>query len=154
MTTPVSGGAIPIVTKELNGKFVIKDLVSGEYRLAIVANGYARQDYGPRIFPGSETGVRSPQPRSITRNSADAYWNRQSDNSRSRGNPLAVSLSGLPIKYTYNASGLKTFHSAGAARTDDRGESALLDHTRSLAISLEVRGPVPVAGVAAHPKVR
>ena len=65
MTAPVSTGAIPIVTTDPNGKFVIKDLASGEYRIAIAANGYARQDYGQRVFPGSKR-ERSAQPRSIS----------------------------------------------------------------------------------------
>ena len=48
--------AIPSVATDNQGKFLLKDLDVGSYRLTVIANGYARQEYGQRI-PGMQGTV-------------------------------------------------------------------------------------------------
>ena len=151
--TPSTGvpGALPIVTTDLNGKFVIKDLASGEYRIAIAANGYARQDYGPRVFPGSGTAV-NPAAQVLNLVIRLTPTGTVSGHIRDpRGRPLA----GVPvqlIKYTYDASGLKTFQSAGSARTDDRGEYRLYWITPGRYYLRGGSGPGPGSGRGGAPE--
>ena len=61
-----TGGAealpLPIsaVTTDRDGRFVVPELEGGTYRIAVSANGYVRQEYGQRVFPGQGTaGDRS-----------------------------------------------------------------------------------------------
>jgi len=46
---------IPIVTTERDGRFVVPNLDEGSYRISVQQNGYVRQDYGQRVFPGQGT---------------------------------------------------------------------------------------------------
>ena len=48
---------IPVVTTDRDGKFVVPELEEGSYRIAVSANGYVRQEYGQRVFPGQGTLV-------------------------------------------------------------------------------------------------
>src|SRR5262249_184241 len=107
------------------GKFVIKDLASGEYRLAIAANGYARRDYGPQVVPDSQTAANYSSAQVvklvIPLTPTGTVSGRIRDPSRRPLPAVPVQL----IRSSYDASGLKTFQSAGSARTDDRGDYRL-----------------------------
>src|SRR2546422_8267134 len=46
-----------MVTTAGDGRFSFKDLNAGTYRVMVVANGYARQEYGQRIVNGQGTPV-------------------------------------------------------------------------------------------------
>lgn len=145
-------GALPIVATDLNGKFVIKDLAPGEYRIAVAANGYARQDYGPRVFPGSGTAVNLTAAQVLNLVIRLTPTGTVSGHVRDpRGKPLA----GVPvqlIKYTYNAAGQKTFQSAGVARTDDRGEYRLYWITPGRYYVRGGSGPGPSSGRGSAPE--
>jgi 5-hydroxyisourate hydrolase-like protein (transthyretin family) len=45
-------------TTDAQGRFALKNLAPGTYRLTFSANRYVRQEYGQRIFPGSGTQIR------------------------------------------------------------------------------------------------
>lgn len=125
--TPLNApGAVPPVTTGGSGKFAIKDLDPGAYRIAIAANGFTRQEYGQRVFPGQGTAVVLAAGQTLNNvvirlTPAGTVTGRIRD---SLGRPLA----GVPVqllKATYNAAGQKSFQSAGSDRTDDRGEYRL-----------------------------
>src|SRR5688572_9097173 len=43
---------IPPTMTDEGGKFVIRDVDAGTYRLFVFHDGYVRQEYGQRVFPG------------------------------------------------------------------------------------------------------
>src|SRR5213593_4241327 len=47
---------LPVMT-ESDGKFVIKDLPAGSYRLSAARNGYSKQEYGQRSLRGPGTPI-------------------------------------------------------------------------------------------------
>src|SRR4051812_22998278 len=54
---PLNSAAIPAVNTDSKGNFVFKDLDSGSYRIQVASNGYARTEYGQRVFGGQGTPV-------------------------------------------------------------------------------------------------
>ena len=46
---------IPPVLTDTQGHFALTELEPGSYRISIASNGYVRQEYGQRIFPGQGT---------------------------------------------------------------------------------------------------
>jgi hypothetical protein len=43
---------IPPATTDAGGKFAFRDVEAGTYRLFVYQDGYVRQEYGQRVFPG------------------------------------------------------------------------------------------------------
>src|SRR5262245_26346161 len=58
-TSPLIGPlpGSPSVTTDAQGRFSLKDLDAGSFRLTIAANGYARQEYGQRFFGAQGTAI-------------------------------------------------------------------------------------------------
>src|SRR5262245_31869318 len=57
-TTPATPlGPIPPVTTDRQGKFIIKDLDPGSYRITAARNGYAKQEYGQRTAGSQGTAI-------------------------------------------------------------------------------------------------
>jgi hypothetical protein len=130
---PVPNGGAPqfpllprTVIADAQGRFVIKDLDPGSYRLFFAANGYVRQQLGQRGFSG---GVGNGTPVNVAagqtvRGVRVALTPAGNVNGRIRdldGRPIA----GVPVqilKPVYNFRGERTMQSVGAATTDDRGE--------------------------------
>src|SRR5437762_4641956 len=54
-TPPPQPVLIPAVTTDEKGKFQIRDIDPGSYRVAAARNGFARQEYGQRSFNRSGT---------------------------------------------------------------------------------------------------
>ena len=50
-----AAAAIPSVATDSRGKFILKDLDAGAYRLTAIANGYARQEYGQKVLSAQGT---------------------------------------------------------------------------------------------------
>jgi hypothetical protein len=123
---PPPAPAIPAVTTDRDGKFVIPDLEAGSYRLLVVSNGYVRQEYGQRVFPGQGTNLTLTAGQvlkdlvfrlTLTGNVSG----RLHDNF---GQPAI----GVPIqllKASFGPSGERIFQLAGSMRTNDRGEYRL-----------------------------
>ena len=152
---PPQAEPIPPVTTDRSGKFVVPDLDEGTYRLAVTLNGYVKQEYGQRSFTGQGTtltvgkgeAVVLKDPIRMTR--AGNISGRLTDNN---GQPA----SGVPVqvlKVTYNAQGIRLFQSAGAARTNDRGEYRLywLTPGRYLLTAGTPPGPAPGQGPGGAP---
>jgi len=123
---PQSAISIPPVNTDGRGKFVIKELEAGSYRLTAARNGFARQEYGERA-PG-RSGI--PLNLVVGQNLKDitfrlvpagAVVGRVSDSS---GEPLAGMTVQL-LRSTYDPQGGRTFQPVTSGRTNDRGEYRL-----------------------------
>jgi len=112
------------VLTDSQGRFAIRDLESGAYRVSVGANGYAKQEYGQRSGgQGIPVNVISGQSVSIgvSLTPAGSVSGRIRDNT---GQP-AVGLQVQVLRPAYNSNGQRSFLSAGSSRTDDRGEYRL-----------------------------
>ena len=123
---PPSLVSIPAVNTDSKGNFVFKDLDSGSYRIQVASNGYARTEYGQRVFGGlgislTLTPGQALKDLTIPLTPAGNISGQIRD---LLGHPLA----GIPVqllKPTYNTNGQRSFQSAGTARTNDHGEYRL-----------------------------
>jgi hypothetical protein len=117
---------IPSVTTDRQGRFSLRDVDAGSYRMTVAANGYARQEFGQRVFgaPGTPVNVAAGQTLkdlSIHMTPAGNVNGRITDD---LGLP-AVGATVQLLRASYNLNGQKTFQSAGSTRTNDRGEYRL-----------------------------
>jgi 5-hydroxyisourate hydrolase-like protein (transthyretin family) len=104
----------------------VPDLAEGSYRLLVTHNGYVRQEYGQRVFPGQGTLISL---------AAGQTFNDVTIRLTETGNAggRIVDNSGLPavgvplqlLKVNYNQAGQRIFQQAGTTRTNDRGEYRL-----------------------------
>src|SRR5436190_6435510 len=114
---------IPPVFTDRSGKFVVSDLDEGSYRIAVTLNGYVRQEYGQRVFPGQGTQLnlaagQTLRDLTIRLTATGNVGGRIMDN---EGQP-AVGVPLQLLKAIYNQFGQRVFQGAGTARTNDRGE--------------------------------
>ena len=105
------------------GRFAFRSVAAGSYRIAAVRNGYARQEYGQRVFggPGRTLTIAPGQgveTITIGMTPAGTVTGVVRDLSGEAIAGLEVQL----LRQVYNASGQRTFVTAGTDRTDDRGE--------------------------------
>jgi hypothetical protein len=131
--SPTAGGGpaspsatIPAIVTDSKGKFEFKDLDPGSYRISVASNGYARTEYGQRVFgsPGTPITLTPGQALKDLTISLTPAGNISGQIKDMFGQPLV----GIPIqlmKPSYNANGQRSFQSAGTARTNDRGEYRL-----------------------------
>ena len=115
--------APPTVITGADGKFVLKNVEPGWYRISIARNGYSRQEYGQRVFGGQGRVVRIAAGQSITGlafhlTPAGTVSGVVKDAS---GEPLAGAQVQL-LRSTYNSNGERTLQAAGGDRVNDRGE--------------------------------
>lgn len=113
----------PAVTTGADGKFALKNVEPGSYRIAVARNGYARQEYGQRVFGGQGRVVTVAAGQAITRiafqlTPAGTVSGVVKDSS---GEALAGAQVQL-LRSTYNSDGERTLQAAGGDRTNDRGE--------------------------------
>ena len=114
---------IPTITTDRSGRFVVPDLDAGSYRLLVTQNGYVRQEYGQRVFPGQGTFINLTAGQvlkdvTIRLTETGNVGGRIIDNT---GLP-AVGVPLQLLKAGYNQTGQRIFQQAGTARTNDRGE--------------------------------
>lgn len=112
----------PVVT-DSQGHFALTELEPGAYRLAIASNGYVRQEYGQRIFPGQGTLLNLAAGKAI-RDLAVHLTQTGGVSGRitDTNGQLAVGVNVRLLKLVYNAIGQKTFQDGGTSATNDRGE--------------------------------
>ena len=113
----------PSTTTGTDGRFVLRNLDPGAYRIAVARNGYARQEYGQRVFGGQGTVVtlaagQSMRGIAFQLTPTGAVTGVVKDGS---GEPLVGAHVQL-LRSGYNASGQRTVQAAGGDRTNDRGE--------------------------------
>jgi uncharacterized protein (DUF2141 family) len=115
--------ARPSTVTDASGTFVIRNLEPGSYRIAVARNGYARQEYGQRVFGGQGTVVALAAGQAIRDiafhlTPTGAVTGVVKDAS---GEPLVGAHVQL-LRSSYNASGQRVLQAAGGDRTNDRGE--------------------------------
>jgi hypothetical protein len=113
----------PSTTTGPDGRFVLRGIEPGSYRIAIARNGYARQEYGQRVFGGQGTVVALAAGQAMRGiafhlTPTGAVTGVVRDPS---GEPL-VGAHVQVLRATYNAAGHRTLQPAGGDRTNDRGE--------------------------------
>jgi len=117
---------IPMVRTDDQGKFVLPDVIPGNYRISATRNGYAQQQYGQRSFgrPGTVINVSAGQDikdiafRLIP---AGTIVGRVQD---AKGEPLpGVTVQAL--RSTYDSSGKRQLQPVANAKTNDLGEYRL-----------------------------
>jgi hypothetical protein len=101
----------------------VPGLDAGSYRLVVTQNGYVRQEFGQRVFPGQGTLISLAAGQTfndvtIRLTETGNVGGRIVDNSGQPGVGAALQL----LKATYNQTGQRVFQLAGTARTNDRGE--------------------------------
>src|SRR5262245_17801780 len=105
-----------------NGRFAFRNIEPGSYRIAAARNGYARQEYGQRVFGGQGrvlTVAANQRVETITISLTPA-----GTVTGAVRDPSGEAIAGLQVQLlrpVYNASGQRTVVVAGADRTDDRG---------------------------------
>jgi carboxypeptidase family protein len=113
----------PSTTTGPDGRFVLRGIEPGSYRITVARNGYARQEYGQRVFGGQGTVVALAAGQAMRGIAfhlmpTGAVTGVVRDPS---GEPL-VGANVQVLRATYNAAGQRTLQPAGGDRTNDRGE--------------------------------
>jgi hypothetical protein len=126
--TPVIAPPIPPlpiapVLTDNGGKFSFSELEPGTFRLFVHLDGFVRQEYGQRVFPGQGTPLtlsagEDLKDLTFRLTPAGNIGGRLVDN---LGKP-AVGVPLQLLKATYGQIGQRTFQSYGGAATNDRGE--------------------------------
>jgi len=114
---------IPTATTDAQGKFLVKDVAPGTYQLAFAANGYVRQEFGQKIFPGQGTPIelaagQAMKGVNVRMTSTAGISGRVTDSLRQPVVAVPVHL----MRYTYDANGRRMLQSVIITQTDDRGE--------------------------------
>jgi hypothetical protein len=114
---------IPIVTTERDGRFVVPNLEEGSYRIAVQQNGYVRQEYGQRVFPGQGTLINLAAGQvlrdiTIQLTPTGNVGGRIVDGDGQPGVSVPLQL----LKAIYSQFGQRVFQGVGTTRTNDRGE--------------------------------
>jgi len=112
----------PVVTDN-GGRFTFSNLEAGTFRLFVNLDGYVRQEYGQRVFPGQGTPLTITtgavlKDRTIRMTPTGNVGGRIVDG---LGKP-AVGVPLVLMKAVYTQAGQRAFQIAGNARTNDRGE--------------------------------
>jgi hypothetical protein len=121
----VSSGSATFVLTDSQGRFAVRDLDAGTYRLSVGANGYAKQEYGQRSAGGQGTPVNLNSGQSATVSISLTPTGNISGRIRDNSGQPVVGLQVQALKSNYNGNGQRTFQSAGSSLTDDRGEYRL-----------------------------
>lgn len=118
--------SIPAATTDGNGRFAFTNLDAGTYRVSVASNGYARQDFGQRVFPGPGTPINLAAGQTVKDITVSLIpTGTVTGNLRDQAGRPVVGVPVQLLKATYNPLGERTFQTAGSARTDDRGEYRL-----------------------------
>src|SRR5262245_5665572 len=120
---PPTALPIPPVYSERDGRFVVPNLEEGSYRILITLNGFVRQEYGHRVFPGQGTLINLAAGQvlkdiNVYLTPAGNVGGRLVDND---GQP-AVAVPLQLLKAVYNQQGQRIFQNSGRAQSNDRGE--------------------------------
>ena len=105
------------------GRFAFKGIEPGTYRLLLEANGYVRQEYGQRSFPGNGSPIRLSAGET-RKDVASRMTPTGTINGRilnEEGRPLAGVQVRL-LRYSYSSEGYRALRQFGVAQTDERGE--------------------------------
>jgi len=116
-------GSSASVTTDSDGKFAFEELDAESYRLTFGSDGYVRQEYGQRVFPGQGSPIELAAGQTL-KNIVVRMTPTGSVSGRVRDsdkNPL-VSVPIQLVRYVYDSLGRRTLQAFGNARTNDQGE--------------------------------
>lgn len=116
----------PAVNTDSQGKFIFKDLDPGQYRIQVANNGYARTEYGQRVFGGQGTAVSVVAAQALN-NLVIRLTPAGNVSGRIRdiGGQPVVGVQVQLMKASYSGNGQRSYQSAGSVTTNDRGEYRL-----------------------------
>jgi hypothetical protein len=120
-----SNGSANSVLTDSQGRFAIRDVDAGTYRVSVGANGYARQEYGQRTSGGQGAPVNLNSGQTVSIGISLMLAGSVSGRIRDNTGQPAVGMQVQVLRSTYNANAQRSFQSAGSSRTDDRGEYRL-----------------------------
>jgi hypothetical protein len=114
---------VPVASTDGQGRFVLRDVDPGQYRLVVQSNGFTRTEYGQKIFPGKGTPIRlvageERKDISIALQPTGVISGRIFD---SNGNPVP----GVPVQLAqsvYDAQGQHFLNMRFTTVSNDRGE--------------------------------
>lgn len=120
---PTATASIAPITTDDQGRFQIKDLDPGPYRLFAAHNGYTRQEYGQKLLnrPGTVLTLTTGQSmKDITfkLTPAGTVTGRIVDD---QGDPLP-GINVQVLRSTYDSNGKRTLQATANAKTNDLGE--------------------------------
>ena len=104
------------VSTDPEGKFFLRNVAPGSYRLVVTRNGFVRQEYGAPLLNVTAGDVLKGVVVHLT---PTGSVNGRITNSK--GEPL-MGMEVMLLRPTYDPSGRKSFQNAGTAQTNDRGE--------------------------------
>jgi hypothetical protein len=115
--------SLATATTDSEGRFTLTGIDEGRYDLLFAANGYVRQEYGQKAFPGSGSPITLSSGQSIKDFKMEMFpaatvAGRILDSER---RPL-VAVPVRLMRYLYDETGSKALRPFGTAQTDDRGE--------------------------------
>jgi len=116
----------PAVNTDSQGKFIFKDVDPGQYRIQAANNGYARTEYGQRVFGAQGTAVSVVAAQALN-NLVIRLTPAGNVSGRIRdiGGQPVVGVQVQLMKASYNSNGQRSYQSAGSVTTNDRGEYRL-----------------------------
>jgi len=123
---PPPPSPIPSVTTDGQGRFLFADITPGSYRIAAAHNGYARQEYGQRLF-GAHGTVLHLAAGQVLKDVVFALTPAGNISGQVR-DPAGQPIAGMQVQLlrsAYNPNGQKSYQAAGSGRTNDRGEYRL-----------------------------
>ncbi|MBI4473183.1 MAG: carboxypeptidase regulatory-like domain-containing protein, partial [Acidobacteria bacterium] len=114
------------VSTDVQGRFILKDIDPGTYRLTVVANGYARLEYGQRVPGGAGTPIELRAGQAMTdlairMTPAGYVTGRITDET---GMP-AIGAQVQLARVSYTSTAQRIYQTSGTSRVDDRGEYRL-----------------------------
>src|SRR5688572_15187328 len=114
---------LPSVTTNNLGHFVFANLDPGAYRLTIASNGFVKQEYGQRMFPGQGMvlSLRAGDSMKDLAVHLSPAGNLSGHIRDALGNPT-VDVPVQLFRSGYRADGTKGLQSLGGTKSDDRGE--------------------------------
>jgi hypothetical protein len=119
--TRAAAGKSDVVT-DSQGRFTLSDIEAGTYRLTIAANGFVRQEYGQRVFPGQGTSFVLTTGQAMKDIQISMIpGKRHRTYSRCKWTTCSQD-DGAVAHAVFDSAGRKSFQSVGSGKTDDRGE--------------------------------
>jgi Carboxypeptidase regulatory-like domain len=121
---PVTTSSVPLdTTTDSLGHYAIQGIDPGAYRLTFTSNGFVKQEYGQKVFPGAGAVLSLGGGESLKNIVAhlSPAGNVGGHIRDARGNP-AIDVVVQLFRYAYRVNGTRGLQFLGGTKSDDRGE--------------------------------